>query len=552
MDKKARIRKGLLLLSSFVFLLLSFNCYAEECGCNQCHGNPPIVNTVGGKNGLAGVGFTAGAHLAHTHDTFGLAQNVICYTCHYNGMPFTPICGNDKLQIGFNINGASGAGTIYNGSATLNDPWTYEGTNGTTITTNGAMSCSNVYCHSNGTGGTINTAPSGPLPAGDPRPVAPSTSPSWTSAGLLPCTSCHGFPPSYPQDQPKSNSHLWPDHMQSCNVCHFGTTTDGQTISNPANHANGIYNVQPDPSANFPQYGGPVSFTYTYDAGGGKCSNISCHGNTNYYWGRVSILATIVPTNGPACYEVQLHSNFSGGTPPYACSWDFGDGTTGDGCSVDHIYQSAGAYSVTLSGRDVNSHPFSSVQSITPQSQNTPATVNESISVSCFTVTLTDLSTDSDADTCGHSGSAFETINWGDGTIATRNVLLGSSPSNAVFTKTYSSASTNTITHTVKDNANATSSHVITGVKVPSTYTISGQVTHTGGAPFSGVQMLLKQGTLVRQQATTDTNGNYSFTNVGCGSYSVTANRSAFTWSPAQVQAVTVPPDQTVNFTANP
>jgi len=261
-----------LLISSVLFLYSS--ACAQECGCNACHGNPPVVNTYGGPHGLVGAGFTAGAHLAHTHGTFERAQNMICYTCHYNGMPFTPMCGNDNIQMGFSVYGTSGDGTRYKGSVSLNPPWTYEGTNGTTINPDGAMTCSNVYCHSNGTGGTINTAPAGPPPIGDPRPVAPNTSPVWTASGPLVCTSCHGYPPSYSQDHPKSNSHMYGQfagdaHRQPCNICHYATTTDGMTITNPANHVNGIYNAQPDPTATV--YG-PVNFTYAYDAGGGSTS----------------------------------------------------------------------------------------------------------------------------------------------------------------------------------------------------------------------------------------------------------------------------------------
>jgi len=415
------------------------------------------------------------------------------------------------------------------------------------------MTCSNVYCHSNGTGGTINTAPEGLLPLGDPRPVAPNTSPVWTASGPLACNSCHGYPPSYSQDHPKSNSHMYGQfagdaHRQPCNICHYATTTDGVTITNPANHVNGIYNVQPDPTATV--YG-PVNFTYAYDAGGGTCANNSCHSGP-IPWGRVSILAPIVTTYGPACYQMQMFPNFSGGAAPYACNWDFGDGTTSSGCSADHMYASSGPFSASVSGRDANAHPYSATQIVTPQTVNIPPTVDQTVSVACFTVTLTDLSIDPDYNTCGHAGNAQETINWGNGTTSSANVSLTNSPSNYVFTKTYTTASTYNITHTVKDNANATVATLISSVKVPSTHTISGRVTHKGGAPFPGLTMLLRQGGITRKTTTTNTNGDYSFTAVNCGSYQVVANRSGYTWSPSQTVNVTVAPDQTVNFTATP
>jgi len=41
-----------------------------------------------------------------------------------------------------------------------------------------------------------------------------------------------------------------------------------------------------------------------------------------------------------------------GGVPPYSFSWDFGDGTTGFGSSVTHIYTASGKYAVTLTVTD--------------------------------------------------------------------------------------------------------------------------------------------------------------------------------------------------------
>ena len=502
-------------------------------GCNTCHGFPPVDN--------AGLVFfpsptgatTAGAHSKHATSS---GYNYTCETCHFNGMPTTAIIEDPLLlQMGFSV---STNGPVYDGRI-LQTPYLYDNTNGTAVTTSGAMTCSNTYCHSGGTGGTMNMGTPGTSPLGDPRPVALNTSPAWTASVPPACTTCHGYPPSYPQDNPKSNSHTYGQsagdaHRQSCNFCHFGTTTDGVTITGIDNHVNGIYNVVPDPTAynsngNFP---GPVNFTYSYDAGGGKCSNISCHGGQDYWWGRVSILAPIVVNYGPACYEVRMSPNFSGGTAPYSCDWDFGDGATSSGCSADHLYASPGPFSVAVSGRDAANHPFASTTSVTAQpGANTPPTVDETISVSCYVVTLTDLSIDPDATSCGHSGSALETINWGNGTTSSGNVTLSGSPSNTVFTKTYTTGGAFNILHTVRDNANATASKVTTGVRVPSTHTVSGQVT-SGGVGLSGVLMVLRQnGVTVRATATTDGNGNYAFAySAVCGNWTVTATRTGYTF----------------------
>ncbi len=44
----------------------------------------------------------------------------------------------------------------------------------------------------------------------------------------------------------------------------------------------------------------------------------------------------------------------SGGTPPYTFNWDFGDGSSGTGFRVLHIYSSPGLFMVVLRVTDVN------------------------------------------------------------------------------------------------------------------------------------------------------------------------------------------------------
>jgi predicted CxxxxCH...CXXCH cytochrome family protein len=120
--------------------------------------------------------------------------------------------------------------------------------------------CTNFYCHSNGTS----------LATGQPA----SGSVAWGSS-ILACDGCHGTPPAYANNTPKANSHAI--HNFGCGTCHAGTTMDGVTIANKSLHVNGAYNVTP---------GTGITFTYTYAATGGTCSNISCHGNGSATWGR--------------------------------------------------------------------------------------------------------------------------------------------------------------------------------------------------------------------------------------------------------------------------
>lgn len=95
-----------------------------------------------------------------------------------------------------------------------------------------------------------------------------NTSPSVHMNNVLDlrCDGCHGFPPNYPNGSTKANSHG--SHNFSCDKCHFGTTSTGTTVTNSANHENGVYDVTAGPGA---------SFTYQYLSTGGTCSNINCH-----------------------------------------------------------------------------------------------------------------------------------------------------------------------------------------------------------------------------------------------------------------------------------
>ncbi len=125
--------------------------------------------------------------------------------------------------------------------------------------TTGTRTCSALYCHGNGTSVATGQPPAGSV--------------AWGAATLA-CNGCHGGPPAYVNGSPKANSHA--NHNFGCGICHAGTTADGITIANKSLHVNGVYNVTP---------GTGVTFTYSYVATGGTCSNISCHGGTGAAWG---------------------------------------------------------------------------------------------------------------------------------------------------------------------------------------------------------------------------------------------------------------------------
>jgi len=558
-------KKAMVILLSFFLVLAAFSavnaqdCECKNChgpngphsggfpGCDACHGYPPVVNQPG-DGGLVHYpsptgSTTAGAHELHA-TTAGYAFD--CQTCHYGGMPVSLIADNGELQMGFNYMG-QGGGT-YDGHALLS-PYTYVATDGTSVSTNGTMTCSNIYCHSDGTSLSTGTTPNG-------------KSPAWGSTVPIACDACHGYPPQYPQDQPKSNSHVI--HFQqlsqnswfSCATCHYATTTDGVNITNTANHVNMKYDVSPDTTNG-------TNFTYVYDKGGGTCTNITCHGGPHpgylNVWGAVALSSTSAnATYGPGCYQVTFTGSASGGTSPYTFSWDFGDNTTGAGSPVIHSYPGSGPYSATVTARDVNNHIGKATIQVTPVAANAFPVINQSIAASGYTVTLTDLSYDPDYNLCGHSGSGIISISWGDGTPAmSQSINLTDSPSNIEFSHTYGNKSTYTIQHYITDNSGA--GPVFSGniqVVVPAQLTISGKVLHADGTALQYVQMTLRKsstGTAFQLQ-TTNASGSYSFTGIpGTECYYVTATMpgSGETFSPTSSGNL-CSSSNSVDFTATP
>ena len=298
-DKRRRrgLAKGLVLFAAVLFLVFGAGgAYADQVcsdchdanpsgpcqhgvcdggNCAACHGNPPV--DAGGlihlyadqPSPVASGSVSAGAHSTHATPS---GQNYACGVCHYNGMSASSgqliggtNNGNGILQMGFAIpmpGGTTAGGGTYDGISGLAYP--YEATNGTTVTTGGAKTCSSIYCHSDGTSVSTGAA-------------LTAASPGWNTPGPLACTTCHGYPPSYANGDTKANSHMASGHNRQCNVCHSATTSDGTTITDPAKHANAVYDVLPADAS--------VDFSYAYDAGGGTCSVVACHGGVALQWG---------------------------------------------------------------------------------------------------------------------------------------------------------------------------------------------------------------------------------------------------------------------------
>jgi predicted CxxxxCH...CXXCH cytochrome family protein len=148
----------------------------------------------------------------------------------------------------------------------------------------GAQTCANTYCHSNGSSAT-----------------GTHTAVSW-SGTFSTCAECHGNATTI-----ASGSHS--KHITlagvSCASCHNATVSGNTTIANAANHVNKSVTI------NFAASAAPAGGTYnTFAAGGasvyqkpvgtaaGGCSTTTCHGGNSGVWGAANADAPCVKCHG--------------------------------------------------------------------------------------------------------------------------------------------------------------------------------------------------------------------------------------------------------------
>ena len=97
------------------------------------------------------------------------------------------------------------------------------------------------------------------------------------------------------------------------------------------------------------------------------------------------------------------------------------------------------------------------------------------------------------------------------------------------------------------DGARAPSWAPASSAPIP-TFTISGQVKDTNGAPVSGATLTIFQ--IPIRTTLSDSSGNYSFTGLPAGTYKVDASKSGYGFTPPSITLTNINSNQTANFTA--
>ncbi|MCL5023928.1 MAG: choice-of-anchor D domain-containing protein [Nitrospirae bacterium] len=234
---------------------------------------------------------------------------------------------------------------------------------------------------------------------------------------------------------------------------------------------------------------------------------------------------------------------------PCAYSWDLGDGSTGTGVTTSHIYSDGATRTVILTVADVFGLSGNVMMLVTPTPVNLPPTAsNAGLSISNYTVSFTDTSSDAPGNNpAGFLGGAVS-VNWNDGAISTGDV-------GAIFSHTYANASTYTIVHTVTNAAGLTGSET-QKVTVPRKFSIT--VTTTPAITGASLYVKTLAGSTV-QYCTTTSSGSCTFGNLLPNTYKVQAYKSGYTFDGDPITSgnqnpvnTTVGPDQTVTFTHTP
>jgi predicted CxxxxCH...CXXCH cytochrome family protein len=213
--------------------------------CTACHGNggttgaPPeaIWGYAGDPNRGGGTAdpIRVGAHTKHLAPTLTTAFD--CSVCH--------VKPTSILSAGHIDDPTPVATVTFGGIATSVPPGTSPSWN------RGAAACASTYCHGNYAGVYAYNA-------WDWGADAPYTvyvnykgnngTPNWTG-GPMTCGSCHGNPPPGTGTWHSGHHGNSGDGYNECQLCHpdaFSVGGVGQSITNPAQHVNGIVEVTPN------------------------------------------------------------------------------------------------------------------------------------------------------------------------------------------------------------------------------------------------------------------------------------------------------------------
>ena len=257
----------------------------------------------------------------------------------------------------------------------------------------------------------------------------------------------------------------------------------------------------------------PDPFTFT-DQTGIAVSTVVTSNTIN-----VSGINAPTPISIDACSSTLCQYSIDGGT-----TWVSTSGTVIGG-SVRVRLNSASTGSTTTTAT-LNIGGISGIFRVTTIN-TAPTAAKLAPVVTGMTVTVSDRSTDAE----DAPGTMTVTVNCGNSTVKT-------GPDNTDLVCTYTTAGTYIIRHSVKDTGGlrSSSANVSATIAGSARYNVSGTLTKQDGTPIAGGTLFLQVGTQAKYVAVSAaTTGNFTFTNVLPGSYTVKAIKTGLTFTlPAQ------------------
>jgi predicted CxxxxCH...CXXCH cytochrome family protein len=238
-------------------ITLTRGIWSKITSCGGCH-DTANLNDVGSRNPDPVKGQFPGSHFTHSNKS-----GFDCSNCHAKPTVYNHASG--FINFSGLVRGGKYSRAPQDKVVVINSPYNGSYTFGT---------CSNVSCHNDGTGGT--------LQSGETRTKTYVTSPQWGTADT--CYSCHGTlasggAPAYSNQTvkggaAKANSHQGTTHAgKQCDFCH-SSVKKYTNYSTYTNHNDGYYSLV-------------SGLSYSYAPTGGTCgtpNNLgSCHGSV--VWG---------------------------------------------------------------------------------------------------------------------------------------------------------------------------------------------------------------------------------------------------------------------------
>jgi PKD repeat protein len=259
-------------------------------------------------------------------------------------------------------------------------------------------------------------------------------------------------------------------------------------------------------------------------------------------------ITSISPSPSEPGVQVSFTATLVSGTPPYTCSWIFGDGSSGTGCSTTHTYTSTGNFTVTASAADSAGKTATANQSLvvnaklTVTAHTSPDPTDVGVSVS-FTATM-------------FGGVSPLSCSWsfGDGSSGTGCLTTHTYAALGFFTANVTATDSLGIIASSTAGVNVNPQFAVTiGSASPNPTEVGSQVsftaTATGGTtPYSSYAWTFGDGMTV---TTTTASTTHTYTSTGTFTTTVTVTDSAGSKATSSV-SVTVNQKLAVTARANP